>query len=103
MEPFLVNLLPHLIKFVESKSQALMDPTKETVPGAVQLHNLVLYVLRSVFSNKFFDLDYSLKDVIPILMNLTLCSRFHHSSSIESIFALKQTNADLLGSLIERF
>ena len=103
MEPFLVNLLPHLIKFVESKSSALMDPSKGAVPGDVQLHNLVLQVLRSVFTNKFFDLDFSLKDVIPILMNLTLCSRFHAHSSLESIFTLKQANADLLGSLIERF
>ena len=71
--------------------------------GDVQLHNLVLQVLKAVFSNKFFDLDFSLKTVIPMLMNLTLCSRFHENSSIESIIALKQANADLLGSLIERF
>ena len=77
MEPFLVNLLPHMIKFVESKSQALMDPTTEPVAGDVQLHNLILQVLRSVYANKFFDLDFSLKTVIPILMKFTLCSRFH--------------------------
>ena len=60
-------------------------------------------MLQSVFANKFFDLDFSLKVVIPILMNLTLCSRFHPNTSIPSILALKQANADLLGSLIERF
>ncbi len=103
MEPFLVNLIPHLIKFVESKSQTLIDSGTESVPGDVMLHNLILQVLKAVFANKFFDLDYSLKIVIPILMNLTLCARFHHNSSLESILALKQSNADLLGSLIERF
>lgn len=103
MEPFLVNLLPHLIKFVESKSQTLIGVGTEAVAGDVQLHNLILQVLRAVFSNKFFDLDYSLKVVIPILMNLTLCSKFHQNSSLVSILALKQANADLLGSLIERF
>ena len=35
MEPFLVNLLPHMIKFVESKSQALMDPVSDPVSGDV--------------------------------------------------------------------
>ena len=48
-----------------------------------------MQVLRAVFSNKFFELDFSLKIVIPILMNLTLCYRFHRNSSLESIFALK--------------
>lgn len=62
-----------------------------------------MQVLRAVFSNKFFELDFSLKIVIPILMNLTLCHRFHRNSSLESIFALKQANAELLGTLIERF
>ena len=38
-----------------------------------------------------------------MLMNLTLCSRFHPNSSLDSILALKQANAELLGSLIERF
>ncbi len=38
-----------------------------------------------------------------MLMNLTLCSRFHANSSLDSILALKQANAELLGSLIERF
>lgn len=42
MEPFLVNLLPHLIKFVESKSAALINPKAELIPGDVQLHNLIL-------------------------------------------------------------
>jgi len=103
MQPFLVNLTPHLIKFVESKSQTLINPQAEPVPGDVHLHNLVLQVLRAVFSNKFFELDFSLKIVIPMLMNLTLCHRFHRNSSLESIFALKQVNAELLGTLIERF
>lgn len=62
-----------------------------------------MQVLKSVFENKFFDLDFSMKTVIPILMNLTICSKFHDLSSIEAIFKLKQLNADLLGSLIERF
>jgi hypothetical protein len=60
-------------------------------------------VLKSVFENKFFDLDFSMKTVIPILMNLTICSKFHPQASVESVFRLKQLNADLLGSLIERF
>ena len=60
-------------------------------------------MLKAVFENKFFDLDFSLKTVIPILMNLTICSKFHALASVEAIFKLKQLNADLLGSLIERF
>ena len=102
-EPYLVNLLPHLIKFVESKSNALIDPDTDAIPGDVTIHDMILLVLKSVFDNKFFDLDFSLKTVIPILMNLTICSKFHPNSSLESIFRLKQLNADLLGSLIERF
>ena len=101
-EPFLVNLLPHLIKFVESKSQALMEP-EMTISGDVAMHNLILKVLKSIFANKFFDLDFSLKTVIPVLMNLTLCSKFHKQSSMQAILSLKEVNADLLGSLIERF
>jgi hypothetical protein len=42
MEPYLVNLLPHLIKFVESKSQTLMDPKAEPIPGDVAIHDLIL-------------------------------------------------------------
>ena len=103
VEPFLANLLPHLIRFVETKSQALIDPTRDPVAADVQIHFVVLQVLKAVFSNKFFDLDFSLKIVIPMLMNLTLCSRFHPNSSLDSILALKQANAQLLGSLIERF
>ena len=101
-EPFLVNLLPHLIKFVESKSHALMDPDV-TISGDVAIHNLILQVLKSIFSNKFFDLDFSLKTVIPVLMNLTLCSNFHEQSSLQGKLSLKEVNADLLGSLVERF
>lgn len=102
-EPYLVNLLPHLIKFVESKSTSLMDPTQEAIPGDVAIHDLILQVLRAVFQNKFFDLDFSLKIVIPILMNLTTCAKFHEKASIEAILRLKQLNAELLGTLIERF
>jgi hypothetical protein len=102
-EPYLVNLLPHLIKFVESKSNALIDVQTEAVPGDVAIHDIILQVLKSVFDNKFFDIDFSMKTVIPILMNLTVCSKFHHQSSLDSIFRLKQLNADLLGYLIERF
>ena len=80
-EPFLVNLLPHLIKFVESKSQALME-AETSISGDVSMHNLILQVLKSIFSNKFFDLDFSLKSVIPVLMNLTLCPKFHKQSSL---------------------
>lgn len=80
-----------------------MDPQAEPVPGDVAIHDLILQVLKSVFENKFFDLDFSLKTVIPILMNLTICSRFHSKASIEAILRLKRFNADLLGSLIERF
>ena len=72
-EPYLVNLLPHLIKFVESKSNALIDPETDAIPGDVTIHDMILLVLKSVFDNKFFDLDFSLKTVIPILMNLTIC------------------------------
>ena len=96
-------MLPHLIKFVESKSNALLDPDTEPIPGDVTIHDLILLVLKSVFDNKFFDLDFSMKTVIPILMNLTICSKFHLNASLDSILRLKQLNADLLGSLIERF
>ena len=75
-EPFLVNLLPHLIKFVESKSRGLME-VDVSISGDVAMHNLILLVLKSIFANKFFDLDFSLKSVIPVLMNLTLCPKFH--------------------------
>jgi len=56
-----------------------------------------------VFANKFFELDFSLKMVIPMLMSLTLSERFHSSSSLTSVLALKMANAELLGTLIERF
>lgn len=102
-EPYLVNLLPHMIKFVESKSNKLMDPSTEAFPGDVAIYDIILQVLKSIFDNKFFDLDFSMKTVIPILMNLTICSKFHKLASLDSIFRLKQLNADLLGSLIERF
>ena len=38
-----------------------------------------------------------------MLMNLTLCAKFHAQSSLKSILSLKEMNADLLRSLIERF
>ena len=40
-EPFLVNLLPHLIKYVESKSQVLMEQETQ-ISGDVAMHNLIL-------------------------------------------------------------
>ena len=43
-EPFLVNLLPHIVKFVESKSMALMQ-AEETIPGDVPIYNLIILVL----------------------------------------------------------
>ena len=101
-EPFLVNLLPHLIKFVESKSSSLMQ-ADETVAGDIPVYNLVLQVLQSVFTNKFFDSDPMLKTVIPILMNLTLCSKFHKTSSMRSVVQMKDFNASLLAHLISRF
>ena len=79
-----------------------MDPDV-TISGDVAIHNLILQVLKSIFSNKFFDLDFSLKTVIPVLMNLTLCSNFHEQSSLQGKLSLKEVNADLLGSLVERF
>ena len=66
MEPFLVNLLPHLVKFVESKSQTLIcsapsQPNdlnaRQPVPGDVPLLGLILQVLQAIFENKFFDID----------------------------------------------
>lgn len=102
-EPYLVNLLPHLIKYVESKSAALMDAGSEPIPGDVAIHDLILQVLKSVFANRFFDIDFSMKTVIPILMNLTICAKFHPLAAVDSILKLKQLNADLLGNLIERF
>ena len=67
------------------------------------MHNLILQVLKSIFANKFFDLDFSLKTVIPVLMNLTLNSKFHPQSSLQSKLSLKEANAELLGTLMERF
>jgi len=101
-EPFLVNILPHLIKFVEQKSQLLLA-SEIPIPGDVALYSLLLQVLQSVFSNRFFDLDFSLKTVIPILMNVTLFSNFNKYASLKSITDLKDKNAALLSSLVERF
>ena len=43
-EPFLVNLLPHLVKFVESKSMVLMTAEEPGV-GDVAVFSLLLQVL----------------------------------------------------------
>ena len=72
----MVNLLPHLVKFVESKSSVIMQAAEPEV-GDVAVLSLLLQILESVFSNRFFDMDFSLKTVIPVLMNLTLCHKFH--------------------------
>ena len=77
--------------------------TQASISGDVAMHNLILQVLKSIFSNKFFDLDFSLKTVIPVLMNLTLCSKFHAAASLQSKLSLKEVNADLLANLMERF
>lgn len=71
--------------------------------GDVPLYNLIIQVLQSIYANKFFDLDSQLKIVIPILMNITLCSKFHKFSSMRSIMMLKEINAALLSHLVERF
>ena len=55
-EPFLVNLLPHIVKFVESKSQSMMQ-SDEPVAGDVPIYNLIIQVLQSIYANKFFDSD----------------------------------------------
>ena len=55
-EPFLVNLLPHIVKFVESKSQSMMH-SDEPVAGDVPIYNLIIQVLQSIYANKFFDSD----------------------------------------------
>jgi hypothetical protein len=68
-EPFLVNLIPHLVKFVESKCQQIIG---QNVIGEFAILNLLLKVLDSIVKNKFYDFDKSLKTVIPILMSLTL-------------------------------
>lgn len=101
-EPFLVNLMPHLIKFVESKSMALIH-AEETVTGDVAIFNLIIQVLQAVYANRFFDSDSQLKIVIPILMNITLCAKFNKHSSVRSITMMKDFNAVLLSHLIEKF
>lgn len=101
-EPFLVNLMPHLIKFVESKSQEMIQ-AEEPVAGDVPIFNLIIQVLQSIYSNRYFDSDSQLKVVIPILMNITLCTRFNRLSSLRSITLMKDFNALLLAQLIEKF
>lgn len=101
-EPFLVNLMPHLIKFVESKSQSMIN-SESPVAGDVPIYNLIIQVLQSIYANPFFDSDSQLKTVIPILMNITLCSKFNCFSSVRSITLLKDFNALLLSQFIEKF
>ena len=71
--------------------------------GDVAVFSLLLQVLQSTFSNRFFDFDFSLKTVIPVLMNLTLFQKFNKLASVRSLINLKDKNAALLSSLIERF
>ena len=101
-EPFLVNLMPHLIKFIESKSQTMIN-AEPPVAGDVPIYNLIIQVLQSIYSNPFFDSDSQLKTVIPILMNITLCAKFNSFSSVRSITLLKDFNALLLAQFIEKF
>lgn len=68
-EPFLVGLIPHLISFVESRCDAVLA---ERVPGDVAVLELLLKVLAAVIQNNFYDMDRSLRTVIPVLMSLTL-------------------------------
>ena len=71
--------------------------------GDAALHCLIIQVLKSVLANRFFNFDFSLKTVIPILMNLALTAKFHEQTSLASILALKRMNSNLLASLIDRF
>lgn len=101
-EPFLVNLMPHLIKFVESKSQQMIK-AEEPPAGDVPIYNLVIQVLQSIYANRYFDSDSQLKVVIPILMNITLCGKFNKYSSVMSVTMMKDFNAMLIAQLIEKF
>jgi len=80
-----------------------MIQASEPVSGDVPIFNLIIQVLHSIYANRFFDSDSQLKVVIPILMNITLCSRFNRLSSLRSIILVKDLNALLLSQLIEKF
>ena len=98
----MVNLLPHLVKFVESKSQVLFE-AENPQPGDVALFCLLLQVVKAVAANKFFDFDFCLKSIITVLINIALCSRFHELASLNAIMSLKEKNACLLISLVSNF
>jgi hypothetical protein len=99
-QPYLVNLLPHLIKFVETKT---LQVQQKATMGDVAVINQLLRVLEAVMSNTFYDFDQSLKTVIPVLMNLTLQSDFNAESVVRSIINLKDRTAFLLSVLIKKF
>lgn len=69
----------------------------------MSIYNLIVQVLQSIYANPFFDSDSQLKVVIPILMNITLCSKFNSFSSVRAITMMKDFNALLLSQFIEKF
>jgi hypothetical protein len=94
-ETFLTNLMPHMIRFVDSKTRQMFTAAGEDKPqqGDVTVHCLLVQVLRSVYSNQFFDFSASLKTTVPILMNLALLSTFHEPTSQSQVLQLKRSNA----------
>ena len=79
--------MPHMIRFVDSKTCQMFRAAAEDKPlqGDVTIHSLLVEVLRSVYSNEFFDFSASLKATVPILMNLALVSNFHEPVSISQV------------------
>ena len=56
--------------------------------------------MESVVENNFFDIEVRISDIMSVLMSIALQDKYHGETCQESIIALKQKNAAIMGSLL---